>query len=385
MPGPTLHPLLRRSLRAGATAGFAFATARFMGQPLTKQDGRLLDWDAARHTAHGRTGEQPQRFAPEIGARYDAIANELAGAVAEVTQEAPSGFPAFQVIDRRGFIDANLEIAQRLTGPVEELRATLPESRATALGRVGMSRYLGEMFGFISKRVLGQYDPVLSLSGEAPAARPALYLVEPNVRSFEERSGAPGEDLRRWLILHELTHAWQFGQHPWLAEHLTTLMRELVLDSLVRRLAAEGKSGAKGSGNGSSRKGFSLDTTLRTLPGELRTQLRAMGRVQAVMSVLEGHSNFVMHQAGRRHINNFDRLEDAFHRRADERSAIERLVLVATGMNVKLRQYEVGEKFCDGVTAVGGLGLLNRVWEGPEMMPSPAELKNPQLWVARAR
>jgi uncharacterized protein (DUF2342 family) len=92
-----------------------------------------------------------------------------------------------------------------------------------------------------------------------------------------------------------------------------------------------------------------------------------------------------MHRVGREHIDGFDRLEAAFHKRQSEHSLLERLVLALTGMTVKLRQYELGERFAETVTQAGGYPLLNRVWQGPEMMPSMAEMRAPERWVARAR
>jgi uncharacterized protein (DUF2342 family) len=51
---------------------------------------------------------------------------------------------------------------------------------------------------------------------------------------------------------------------------------------------------------------------------------------------------------------------------------------------MKMKQYEVGERWCEAVAAHGGVALVNRVWESAEMMPSPAELRDPQLWIRRA-
>jgi putative hydrolase len=122
---------------------------------------------------------------------------------------------------------------------------------------------------------------------------------------------------------------------------------------------------------------------VRALPATLRTQLRTVGRVQAVMSVCEGYSNYVMHQVGSRHLADFEKLETAFHQRSAQRSPLERVVFRVTGLSMKMRQYELGERFAERVVARGGLSLLNRVWEGPEFMPSMAELQRPADWVAR--
>jgi coenzyme F420 biosynthesis associated uncharacterized protein len=336
------------------------------------EDRRLLDWEEVRRIAHGRSGtRRADATYAALGREYDAMAAELAPLMAEVCGTPVDGFPPFTVLDRHGFIDRNLVIAQRLFAPIERLRGQIPDSRATALGRGVLSRYVGELFGFLSRRVLGQYDPVLMLApvqGDEPEPA-ALFLVEPNVRGFEERHEVPSANLRRWLVLHELTHAWQFEAHPWLRDHIGELMSRMLMSEL--------------GGDAAAPKLPSTPAMLRVLPSLVRRQLDAVGSIQAVMSVCEGYSNFVMHQVGSRHLADFDRLEQAFHERAQQRNLLERLVLAVTGMNMKLRQYEVGERFAEAVTAAGGLTLLNRVWEGPEQMPTLTELREPQRWVDR--
>jgi coenzyme F420 biosynthesis associated uncharacterized protein len=374
-------PAFRLLAMGAAAAGVAAASLRALARPLPVEDRRLLDWEEVRRIAHGRSGpRRADASYPALGREYDAMAAELAPLMAEVTGTPVAGFPPFSVLDRHGFIDRNLVIVQRLFTPIERLRNQIPDSRATALGRGVLSRYVGELFGFLSRRVLGQYDPVLMLApvaGDPSGASPgepepaALFLVEPNVRGFEERHEVPPANLRRWLVLHELTHAWQFEAHPWLREHIGDLMSAMLMSELA--------------GDPAAPRPPSAPEMIRSLPTMVRRQLGAVGSIQAVMSVCEGYSNFVMHQVGSRHLADFDRLEQAFHERAQQRSLVERLVLVVTGMNMKLRQYEVGERFAEAVTAQGGLALLNRVWEGPEQMPSLAELREPQRWVDRIR
>jgi len=382
-----VSPLSTRQAVAGAIAGLAVVSARALARPRASDERRLLDWELVRRVAKQRSGERgptaTSLIAARLGAEYDAVAAEMAPLMATVVETPVSGYPRFAVLDRHGFIDRNLAMAQRLLAPVERLREQIPESHATALSRVLLSRYVGELFGFMSQRVLGQYDPVLMLApaavegGEREAS--ALYLVEPNVELFESRHDVAGATLRRWLVLHELTHAWQFEAHPWLREHLGSMMGEMLMEELVARLSGDGATG------GSAKQSRSLGTLelVRTLPGQVRAQLRTVGRLQAVMSVCEGYSNYVMHQVGSRHLDDFEKLETAFHERSSRRSPLERLVFKVTGLSMKMRQYELGERFAEKVVQRGGLSLLNRVWEGAEFMPSLAELDRPERWVAR--
>jgi coenzyme F420 biosynthesis associated uncharacterized protein len=364
---------VRRTLAVGAVGAGAVLSARVLLRPQHNTPRRLVDWDDVRRIAVSRTGDTPGGVgiaAAALEAAYTEMAARVAPLMTEICQVPLTTYPRFIALDRRGFIDANLGMVQRLLAPVERIRATVPESLATGMGRRVLDRYVGELFGLMSRRVLGQYDPVLALEDDPGAARraSALYLVEPNIAAIERDLYLTGTDLRPWLILHELTHAWQFEVHPWLGAHLETVMRGLMVDAL----SADGETLLP------SRQ------MVRKLPDTVRAQVQTIRHVQAVMSVLEGYSNFVMHRAGRASIRGSERLEAAMQQRRRQRGPVERLVLAITGLELKMRQYEVGEKFAVGVVDRAGLSALNRVWESAEMMPTLDELRHPEQWLRRA-
>jgi len=365
--------VVRRTLALGAVGAGAVLSARVLLRPQVETPRRLVDWDDVRRIAVSRTGDagSARRLNVEaLEAAYTEMAARVAPLMTEVCQVPLIAYPRFIALDRGGFIDANLGMAQRLLAPVQRIRATVPESRATGMSRRVLDRYVGELFGLMSRRVLGQYDPVLALEDVPGAARPAsaLYLVEPNIAGIERDLNLTDTDLRPWLILHELTHAWQFEVHPWLAEHLESVMRGLMLDAL----SADGQTLLP------SRE------MVRKLPDTVRGQVHTIRHVQAVMSVLEGYSNFVMHRAGRSAIRGSERLEAAMQQRRRDRGPIERLVLAITGLEMKMRQYEIGEQFAVGIVDRAGLSALNRVWESAAMMPTLDELRHPERWLERA-
>ncbi|MFZ0179162.1 MAG: zinc-dependent metalloprotease [Candidatus Dormiibacterota bacterium] len=365
--------MVRRSFAVGAVGAGAVLSVRALLRPQLKTQRRLVDWADVRRIAMSRAGDAGGGVAinaEALEAAYSEMAERVAPLLTEVCQVPLNAYPQFVALDRRGFIDANLGMVQRLLAPVERIRATVPESLATGMSRRVLDRYVGELFGLMSRRVLGQYDPVLDLEDVPGAARQAsaLYLVEPNIAGIERDLSLTGADLRPWLILHELTHAWQFELHPWLGQHLETVMRGLMLDAL----SADGETLLP------SRQ------MVRKLPDTVRHQVQTIRHVQAVMSVLEGYSNFVMHRAGRTAIRGSDRLEAAMQQRRRQRGPVERLVLAITGLELKMRQYEVGEQFAVGVVDRAGLSALNRVWESADMMPTLDELRHPERWLARA-
>ena len=359
-------PAARRALR-GLAAGVAVGALAFAVVDAVRPrpgPARIVDWDDIRERALGRLSPEDALARPRrrsLEAKYRRMAAELEGPLLEFVGGTKGSFPAFQALDRFGWVDLNVGILRDALEPLAAAQDRLPNSRMLEFGRAGLDRYVGLILGFLSRRVLGQYDP--QLLGREPAGSPGLYLVEPNIADWEEEAGLPGEPLRRWLILHEMTHAWQFGAHPWLREHLNGMLRD-VLEAAVDRRRSPAQR-------------------LLALTAGMRDQLGVVNRVQATMSLVEGYSNLVMDAVGREVLPEFEVLEAAHKARVGEKTVFERLFWKLTGLELKLQQYVVGERFCKEIHDRHGIKLLNRAWEGPATLPSSDELRKPELWARR--
>ncbi len=323
----------------------------------------LVDWQVVRQIAGSRmqnaTLGRSELAAAQSG--YRLLAAELERPLLDFVGGLPrrTSLPEFQALDRRGWLDLNLGMLRRVIDPVLE-SGRMPNSLIIEIGRAGVDRYVGYLLAFLGTRVLGQYDPQLlateSIGGEG------LYLVETNVEEWQRVATLPGDDLRRWLILHEMTHAWQFAAHPWVRPYMERSMKALV-DAATRRGPAV--------------------TRFAGFAGVLPAQWRVMREVQGTMSVIEGYSNLVMNELGARVLPGFDALERAYRERSSGKSALEVVIWKLTGLDLKLQQYRKGEAFCRAVFDRHGIEVLNRVWESPESMPTLRELADPQAWVRR--
>jgi coenzyme F420 biosynthesis associated uncharacterized protein len=323
----------------------------------------LLDWEEVRRTATARLDEPtlPPAALARAAAGYQAMADKLENPLLNFVGPLPKGstLPAFQALDREGWLELNLSIFRRVVDPVLET-GRMPNSLIVEVGRAGVNRYVGYTLAFLGQRVLGQYDP--QLLGAEPMGSDGLYLVESNIAAWQKQANLPDDDLRRWLILHEMTHAWQFAAHPWLRPFMEESMKKLV-DSVTSK--------------GPSVRRFAA------FAGVLPTQWRVMRQVQGTMSVVEGYSNLVMNRLGSKLLPGFNQLEEAYRRRSSGKSALEVLIWKLTGLDLKLQQYQRGEAFCQTVFDRHGLSVLNRVWDGPDSMPSLNELGNPDAWYRR--
>jgi len=354
----------------GVAIGVGAVVLRELVRP-REQAARLIDWERVEEIALARCGEPRDLPAdPATVETYEQIAAHLEPLLTEALGPgtAASGspvYPGLAAVGRRQWVRFNIRIFRQMFEPLEGLQQLIPGSLMLSLGQKGLTRYLGLMLGLLARRVLGQYDP--ALLGREPVETTSLILVEPNVQAWAQKDKLPIDELRRWLAMHEMTHAWEFKAHPWLQTYLEGLLKEV----LVGRLA-------------DGRRPTRLEL-IRTLTVGVGKQWKAIAKLQAVMSLLEGYSNLVMNEVGRRELPHFALLEGAYRRRQEQRTPLERAFLRLTGLEMKMRQYVVGERFCREVRDAGGKELLARVWEGPPWLPTMSEIQRPPLYIERAR
>jgi coenzyme F420 biosynthesis associated uncharacterized protein len=237
------------------------------------------------------------------------------------------------------------------------------------------------MAGMLSQRVLGQYDLALLDA----TVQPRLLLVAPNLAQAASSMRVDREDLLSWVTIHEITHAIQFSGAPWLREHLAGMITEL-LDGLEVSVSATQMLRLPNLGNMRElSERLRRGEVLRLALGEDRWAL--VQRMQATMSLIEGHAEHVMDAVGAEVLPSLPRLRQAMTgRRETTRGLPWRILSRLLGLELKMRQYDIGKRFCDAVVSAGGDAgpeLLARAWQSPQNMPSTAELESPEIWLER--
>lgn len=271
-----------------------------------------------------------------------------------------------EVVDRAAWAERNIDLFGRLVQPI---RASLDRPMLDTVVRYETAALLGAL----ARRVLGQYEMVLPGSGDV------IYLVAPNVLALERGQQFVPDEFRLWVALHEVTHRLQFVAVPWMRDHFIGLVEALVAASqpdpdriaqVVRRVTSQVQAGGE----------LVDETGLLGLFASER-QREELDRVQALMSVLEGHGHVLMDRVGAAHLPSQGRMTALIReRRADPKM---RRLMRLTGMELKIRQYEIGERFVLGVENIAGWDSLEALWEGADNLPSIAELERPRSWLAR--
>jgi len=384
---PANRKNLERAFLLGAALGAAYVVTRPKSTPRVGAE-KLVDWrrveDAALSMAR-RAPEGEIEDRPNWNRRYRAMVGQSAEVIRNYTDmRLTEPLDAVYVFDRQDWVRANLDSFRRLFDRVEELQRSLQGGTSLAavlLGEVNrqvLSTQMGLLVGYLSRRVLGQYD--LSLLGKEAVTGGSLYFVEPNIARLERELNLPGDDLRMWIALHETTHAFEFESNAWLREHFNHLLESYFegLNQQVKGLRGPGvvTKAVERLRNGGQREGW----VELLMSDEQRLLFR---RIQGVMSLLEGYSNHIMNTVGERILPDFEQIKGSIERRQKRNSVADRAFVRLTGLNVKLEQYRLGEVFVNEVVSRKGIVFMNRVWTGPDALPSMEEIRQPERWIRR--
>jgi coenzyme F420 biosynthesis associated uncharacterized protein len=349
-----------------------------------------VDWELAERIAV-RVASRTSVPRPDLTALQHDL--EAHARTAEPLVEACTGLrsangPArVEVVDRAGWAKVNVAGFRQLLAPVaehwaERIAKASPGARRAAVSvtRRVAGVELGTLLGWLSRRVLGQYDLLVTAEGGAGRGD-TVYLVGPNLLGLEHRFGFPPDQFRLWVVLHELTHRAQFTGVPWMRQHYLSLVRDALsiaeLDPAhllgVLRSAVQDREATR------ARLAEGGLAALVASPG----QRAALNQISGVMALLEGHGDVTMTRAGSDLLPDAGRFERVLSARRQQANPVARTVQRLLGLEAKLNQYAAGERFLAAIEAVGGPRAVDRCWQRPENLPTLEEIREPDHWLSR--
>ncbi len=347
----------------------------------TGNDASPVDWAYARVVAKKVSGTGPQiglDQAKQAVRELRECAAEATPLIAKLSNlDAPADPGSVIVVDRAGWTDANAKafssLLEPLLGRLQGTGGALPQG----FGARVAGAEIGAALGFLSTKVLGQYE----LFTEAPDVPPRLMLVAPNIVKMEMELGVTPRDFRLWVCLHEETHRVQFTATPWLGpwlrEQIDTYLEQVDLGSgelLIRgkQLVAAVWGALRG-----------LDA-VSVLEQSMSPDERALlDRLTGIMSLLEGHAEVMMDAVGSEVLPSVDTMREHLDRRRTRTGSTDAFLRRLLGMDSKLAQYRDGARFVRAVIDDVGLDGFNRVWTSPDTLPTREELHAPKDWVTR--
>ena len=338
-----------------------------------------VNWKLAGEVAKQLTGPV-EPVDPWLAEEYQELTRLAQLTIGEASKLSLQGSIDAFPVDRATWAQRNLKSFRYL---VEPLADKLGSSGSTGsldallkpLAPALLGLQMGVMVGFLSHKVLGQFDAGLPSADEAE-----LYLVVPNVESFAADNQLEPRQVRLWVALHEVTHQAEFSR-PWVRPHFMKLVHDYI-------------DGLQLDPTGMARRFEELRD-----PEELQRMLQdpagltglvvtpeqrpLLDAIQAFMAVIEGYADYLMDRAAPGLLPDIERMREAMRRRRAEPSQGEELLNRLLGLDLKRQQYELGAQFCEETARRWGEPTLEVLWESPENLPTLAELADPVAWAAR--
>jgi coenzyme F420 biosynthesis associated uncharacterized protein len=376
----------------------------------------MIDWDVAIST-----GVRFARQGPQVSlADARAVVAELRGLTAVVQQPvreltgltSQGAIGPVAVVDRPGWIKANVGGFRVVLEPLAEKLAERSNSLPAAgsvFGTIG-SRATGMQAGlilaYLSSRVLGQYELFLPPGEGEPSANGAngngsvngagaggtavngasagvgrLTLVAPNIVMIERELGVDPHDFRRWVCLHEETHRVQFTSVPWLRGYVQGMMTEFLLASDLDAGAILDRMRSAATAVAGAVRGGETESLIEAMQTPAQREL--LDKLTSVMTLVEGHGDYVMDAVGPRVVPTVEDIREKFSQRRGSAGRLEQIFRRLLGIDLKMKQYEQGSRFVSTVVEEAGMAGFNKVWTSPETLPTRAELANPREWLER--
>jgi coenzyme F420 biosynthesis associated uncharacterized protein len=385
----------------------------------------MIDWDTAIST-----GVRFARQGPQVSlADARAVVAELRGLTAVVQQPvreltglvSQGAIGPVAVVDRPGWIKANVSgfqvVLEPLVDKLSERSRAVPAAGNvfTAVSSRVTGAQAGLILAYLSSRVLGQYELFLppgdaaaaangagasgsvahngngngngttsTSNGTASATAPSvgrLTLVAPNIVMIEQELGVDPHDFRRWVCLHEETHRVQFTSVPWLRGYVQGMMTEFLLASDLDTAAVVDRLRSAAGAVADAVRGGEGESFIEAMQTPAQREL--LDKLTAVMTLVEGHGDYVMDAVGPRVVPSVEDIREKFSHRRGSSGRVEQIVRRILGIDLKMKQYEQGSKFVATVVEEAGMGGFNKVWTSPATLPTKEEIADPRAWLDR--
>src|SRR4051794_26610124 len=195
----------------------------------------MVDWPLALQIAGFAAGSDQK---VDLGVDIVGRTRELEGDVISFTGLEPATpVPEAELFSRRQWAAMNLDSLSHLLQPVasrmdERFEFAGPLAGALRMGAgATLAAEAGLVIGYVSHRVLGQYELALL----QPEVTPRLVFVAPNLERAVRELDVDRDSFFDWIALHELTHVLKFQGVPWLRDLYGTLLRSY-LDTVEVRI-----------------------------------------------------------------------------------------------------------------------------------------------------
>jgi putative hydrolase len=360
-----------------------------------------LNWDAARQFALiGATqGEPEHNVDPADRIAYAELARIAGMHVNDVTG-GDSDAPEPRIITRGQWAAETLEAYRPLFTDLATSLGQSPDSGVDAdasadpmmqmmaglsqmMGPAMMGMSVGSMVGALSQRVFGLHDLPI------PRPKHEVVLVARNIAEFAETWEIPADQMRLWVVAHELS-----GHRVFSIPHVRDTIADLVRrhvggfrpDPSALADSLEGVDPFASGDDDPMQAIQKLFSDPEVLLGAVQSpeQRELQPQLDAAVAAVVGYTDWVVDAVSVRLVGGEAlRIAEAVRRQRATATPDDIFVEKLLGIRVGEEQVRRGKAFVQGVVDRVGESGLTRLLETPGSVPTPNEIEAPGLYIAR--
>lgn len=350
-----------------------------------------LAHDVARQAAVAEGDPAPSSSDEREVAEALRLADLWLDPVTDLTSAAAAG----RAWSRSEWVEATLPTWKRLAEPVaahvadavasamaeqvpEEARGMVAgaSSMMRSIGGTVFGAQLGQAVGGLSREVVSATDVGVPLVAGSTTA-----LLPSGVAAFADGLGVPTGEVRLFLAAREAAHARLFAGVPWLRGHLLGTVeayaRGITLDTsrieeAVRNIDPSDPTAlqdALGSG--------------MLEPEKTPAQQAALERLETALALVEGWVDHVVDLATRSTLPSSAALREAARRRRATGGPAEHVMAGLVGLELRPRRLREASRLWEAVEAARGTDGRDAVWAHPDLLPTAADLDDPDGFATR--
>ncbi len=366
-----------------------------LGQMLSYEGGPV-NWEMAKDIARQTVAQGTPDGSKDasVGAAERAAVQEalrLADLWLDGATSLPAGAGAAVAWSRAEWVEETLPVWRELVDPVAERVGTamggvLPEEMQAMAGPlIGMMRsmggamfgtQIGQALGVLAGEVVGSTDVGLPLGPSGKAA-----LLPANIAGLGEGLGVPLDQVRLYLALREAAHQRLFAHVPWLRAHLFGAVEGYARGITVDTARLEDAVGRLDPANPEA-----LQEALQQgmfQPEDTPQQKAALARLETALALVEGWVDAVVHAAATPHLPAAGALRETLRRRRASGGPAEQTFATLIGLELRPRRLRDASRLWASLTDARGVDGRDALWAHPDMLPTAADLDDPDGFVHR--
>ena len=261
--------------------------------------------------------------------------------------------------------------------PTADFTAQMMVQLFSALGPMLVSTSAGSMLGHLGQTALGQYELPI------PRSSDEVLVVPSNIDAAAQQWDVPRDELRLWVLFHEL------AAHATLSvPHVKARLDSLLID-FASAFAPQSDRIAEEFGSFSDMSQLQEMSEKLNDPDLILSMLRSpahdliIPQLDALVAAVLGFVDRTVTATAAPLVPNHEKIQNEFRSRWVDTAPADRFIERLLGLEIDEATLERGSRFVAGIDERAGDTGLNRLWTDDLDLPTPAEVDAPGLWLAR--